>query len=153
MKIVPTKPELPELLSDGTRLLEYVRSMPLPEGTEGTRFLDNLRVLEEAIALGRTRMKGLLAESPYCVPNWQLFPGSSVRELHGDSSKLREALGDELSEEAFIDAGKWSFSALEAAYMEEHSVDRAAAAMAINRLLERAGLISIRQNAPTLKRI
>jgi len=146
------KPALPALLSDGHSLLETIRSMPLPEGKAGTAFLDGLKVLEEVVALGRSRMRVLLAESPDCVPRWRLMSGASVREIHGTGTKVRAAIGEELDDEQFLDACKTSFAQLELAYMEAHSVDRAAATLAINRLLEAAGLVTIRTNASSLKR-
>jgi hypothetical protein len=75
--------------------------------------------------------------------------GASRDRLEGAGT----AIGDELDDDQFLDACKASFSALETAYMEAHEVDRAAASLAINRLLERAGLITIRTNAPSLKRV
>jgi hypothetical protein len=157
VKLGKASPPVPKhelaLLLNSQALLEFVRQMPLPEGRDGTRFLDGLKIFEEVVALGRSRMKQLLVENPHCVPHWRLFDGASVRELKGSGTKLREVLGEELSEEAFLDAGKWSFSQLETAYMDEHCVDRNTAALAIGRLLEQAGLVTIRTNAPSLKRV
>jgi hypothetical protein len=71
MKPVPVRPkspQLPALLMDSRTLLETVKTMPLPEGAAGTRFLDGLQVFEEVVALGRSRMKWLIEQSPDCVP-------------------------------------------------------------------------------------
>jgi hypothetical protein len=151
MKLKP--PPLPALLTDSRNLLEIVRSMPLPEGQAGTRFLDGLKILEEVVALGRSRMKQLLEEAPDAVPHWRMMPGASVREIHAPGTKIRAAIGEELDDDSFLDVGKWSFSQLESAYMEANSVDRAAAALAVGRLLEKAGCVTIRTNAPSLKRL
>jgi len=150
------KPGLPALLSDlntGRELLELVRAMPLPEGRPATRLLDSVKILEEICALIRSRMKGLLEENPGAVPHWENRSGASVRELHGSGSKIQAAFGDTFNNEQFIDAGQWSFSRLEKAYREAQSVDEPTAKLAVDRILSEAGLITVRQNQPSLRRL
>lgn len=146
-------PTLPAGLPQGRIWHKNASTGPLAEGPAGTEAIDLAYLFIEIGKVILSRYKELLAESPGAVDRYRLSEGASVRELHGTGTKVRAAIGDALEDEDFIDAGKWTFSALEEAYAEVHCVERPAASLAINRLLERAGLITIRTNAPSLKRV
>jgi len=151
-----TKPRLPILeprAAFGQIALKNWAEMPLIEGRAGARFLNQLALLEEAIATYRSRIKELLKQYPESIPHWEMRPGASVREIHGGALKVRQAIGEELDDEQFLDACKISFRQLELAFQEAQSLDKAAAALKVNRLLETAGLVTIRQNQPSLKHI